>query len=88
MSTEPESLMLQMLREIRADIARIDGKMATKDDLAATQSQFGDLKADFNSLRADVASDMIALRKDLGDRIVRLRRAVVEYHTSVIGMAS
>lgn len=85
MSTEPESLILQMLREMRADMARIDGKMATKDDIAAVRSDFDELKADFSSLRADVASDMMALRKDMGDRIVGLRRAVVEYHTSVIG---
>jgi hypothetical protein len=85
MSTEPDSLILQFLREMRADIARIDGNMATKDDVAAVRSDFGELKADFNSLRADVASDVLTLRKDLGDRIVGLRRAVVEYHTSVIG---
>ena len=58
---------------------------AVKGDIATMRSEFSDLKADFNSLRADVASDMVALRKDMGDRIVGLRRAVVEYHTSVIG---
>ncbi|MCV9937566.1 hypothetical protein OIU35_14520 [Boseaceae bacterium BT-24-1] len=85
MSTEPESLILQMLREMRADMATKDDIVAVKGDIAAMQSQFGDLKADFNSLRADIASDTIGLRKELGDRIVGLRRAVVEYHTSVIG---
>jgi signal transduction histidine kinase len=44
------------------------------------------------SLRADVAADFIEMRKeivgvrkDLSEQIVGLRRAVVEYHTSVIG---
>lgn len=78
MSTEPESLILQMLRDMRAD-------MATKGDVAAMRSGFDELKSDFNSLRADVASDIISLRKELGDQIVGLRRAVIEYHTSVIG---
>lgn len=75
MSTEPESLILQMLREMRADMATKDDIATVKGDIAAMQSQFGDLKADFNSLRAEVASDMIALRKDLGDRIVDLPEA-------------
>lgn len=37
------------------------------------------------SLRADVASDLMATRKELSDQIVGLRRAVVEYHSAVIG---
>jgi hypothetical protein len=78
MSTEPESLILQMLREMRADIARLEGNVANKDDIREIQS-------DFSSLRADVAADVISLRKELGGQIVGLRRAVVEYHTSVIG---
>lgn len=85
MSTEPESLILHMLREMRADMATKDDAVAVKDNIAAMRSQFSELKADFNSLRADVASDIVTLRKDLGDQIVGLRRAVVEYHTSVIG---
>jgi hypothetical protein len=78
MATEPESPILQMLREMRAEIA-------TKNDVA-------DLRSEMNSLRADVASDLLgmqtdlkATRKELGDQIVGLRRAVIEYHTSVIG---
>ncbi len=38
-----------------------------------------------NSLRADVASDLLVMRKETSDQIAGLRRAVVEYHTSVIG---
>jgi len=44
------------------------------------------------SLRADVAADLLALEtrqeaqhKQTREQIVGLRRAVVEYHTSVIG---
>jgi signal transduction histidine kinase len=77
-SEEPESLVLHILREMRAE-------MATKNDVA-------DLRSEMRSLRADVASDLATLdakvdrtRKDLSDQIVGLRRAVVEYHTSAIG---
>ena len=92
MSTEPESLILQILRQMR-------GEMATKADLAAlrtdlraelaSKSELGalrsELKSDMHSLRADVASDLMSMRKELTDQIVGLRRAVVDYHTSVIG---
>jgi hypothetical protein len=78
MPEQPESLVLHMLREMREN-------MATKDDIA-------ELRSDMHSLRADVAADIHGLdakidttRKDLSDQIVGLRRAVVEYHSAVIG---
>jgi hypothetical protein len=89
MSTEPESLILLMLRDMRAD-------MATKGDVMALRSDFDDLKSelksDIHSLRADVASDILGVqadiqktRKELGEQITGLRRSVMEYHSSVIG---
>lgn len=69
---EPDNLILPILREMRGDIA--------------------DLRSEMRSLRADVASDIHGLdakvdatRHDLSDQIVGLRRAVVEYHSTVIG---
>ena len=39
-----------------------------------------------HSLRADMAADLLATRKDLGEQIVGFALAlVIEYHTSVIG---
>jgi hypothetical protein len=87
MSGEPENLVLELLRGLCADIARVDAK------LDGTKAE---LKGDMRSLRADVASDLAtmqakndaehkATRKQLGDQIVGLRRAVVEYHSVVIG---
>lgn len=76
MSDEPESLVLQLLRDMRAEMG----------DMRA------EIKSDMHSLRADVAADFIEVRreiagarKEMGEQIVGLRRAVVEYHTSVIG---
>ncbi len=80
MSDDPDNLVLHLLREMRADMAN----MATKDDLAKMASK-DDLRYEINSLRADVASDLITTRKEFSEQIVGLRRAVVEYHTSVIG---
>ena len=85
MSAEPESLILQLLRDMRAEIGGVRADMADLRSVAATKTDIADLRSEMTSLRADVASDMIDLRKDLSEQIVGLRRAVVEYHTSVIG---
>lgn len=68
MAEAPESPILQLLRDMRAEVA------------------------ESRALRADVASDLMALdakvdatRKDLSEQIARLRGAVIEYHTSAIG---
>jgi hypothetical protein len=89
MAGEPENLVLELLRGIRAEVAEIQSQMATKAELAQLRA---DLKADMNSLRADVASDLLTLRaevkadfKAMGDQVAGLRRAVFEYHSSVIG---
>src|SRR5271165_7569871 len=85
MSEEPESLILQILREMRAELA-------SKSDLNELRAEVGDIrtevagvKSDMRSLRADVASDLLATRKELSEQIVGLRRAVIDYHTSVVG---
>lgn len=89
MSDEPDSLILRLLREMRAEIGDMRGDivdiraiMATKNDLAEVRAE---LRSEINSLRADVASDIALLRKDVGDQIAGLRHAVTQYHSSVIG---
>ena len=89
MTEEPASLILELLRQMRAelgdvrsDISDVRKDMATKADLASLRA---DVAADMHTLRADVASDILTTRKDIGEQIVGLRRAVIDYHTSVIG---
>jgi hypothetical protein len=89
MSPEPESLILRLLRDMRAEIGDVRAEigdmraeMATKSDLAELRTE---LKSDMHSLRADVASDFVVTRKEYTEQIAGLRRAVIEYHTSVIG---
>jgi phage shock protein A len=79
---QPENLVLQLLRDMRGDIADVRQKMATKDDVADLRSE---IHSELHSLRADVASDLLTTRKELSEQIVGLRRAVVEYHSAVIG---
>ena len=85
MSTEPDNLVLQLLRDMRAEMADRRAEMVTKADIA-------DLRSDMGSLRADVASDFVetrreiaGVRKEPGEQVVGLRRAVIEYHTPAIG---
>jgi uncharacterized coiled-coil DUF342 family protein len=89
MAGEPENLVLELLRAIRGEIADIKSVMATKSDLS-------DVRAEINSLRADVASDLLAMqaKSDAEHKATRdavraqvdgLRRQVFEYHSSVIG---
>jgi hypothetical protein len=84
-SEQPDNLVVHILREIRAEMAGVRSEMVTIRETMAT-------KDEIQSLRADVASDIATLdakidrtRKDLSDQIVGLRRAVVEYHTTVVG---
>ena len=74
-------------------------ELATKADLNSMRSEVGviksdmdalrsELKSDMHTLRADVAADILSTRKELGEQIMGLRRAVMDYHTSVIGHGS
>ena len=86
MSPEPDSLILELLRGMRAEM----GDMRA--DMSEVRSEIGDIRAemvvksDMQSLRADVAADLLTEHKQTpAEQIVGLRRAIVEYHTSVIG---
>ncbi len=72
--------MLELLRNIRADVARVDKKVDTKVAAAIL-----DVRSEIQSLRADVAADFVAVRREMGEQIAGLRRAVVEYHSAVLG---
>ncbi len=84
---EPENLVLQLLREMRSDFEQVDRKVDKLGaDLRSEMNSLGaDLRSEMQSLRADMASDLLTTRKELGEQIVGLRRAVVEYHSAVIG---
>ena len=80
MTEEPESLILELLRQMRAELGDV------RSDVSRASRRLGaEVESDMHSLRADVASDLLSTRKELSEQIVGLRRAVIEYHTSVIG---
>jgi hypothetical protein len=75
-SREPQSLVLELLRNVRADVACVEDN----------------LQSEIRSLRADVAADLVVLnaridtaRKETSEQIAGLRRAVVEHHSAVLG---
>ena len=83
--TEPDNLVLQLLREMRGDIAGIRSDIVDIRATMATKEELADLRSEVHSLRADVASGLLTLERRLSDKIAGLRRAVVEYHSSAIG---
>ncbi len=85
MSTEPDKLVLQLLREMRVELGDMRADMATKADIADLRSEMGSLRADVASDFIEVRREIVGIRKELGEQVVGLRRAVIEYHTSVIG---
>ena len=85
MTEEPASLILELLRQMRAELATKTDLASVRAEVAGLRSGVAEVKSDMHSLRADVAADILSTRKELSDQIVGLRRAVIEYHTSVIG---
>ena len=87
MVEEPDNLVLQHLRSLRADIAEVKAELK-----AEINSLRADMSSEINSLRADVASDFVnvnkeiaGLRKETREQIVGVRRALTEYHSAVVG---
>ncbi len=78
LAEQHENLVLEHLRALRKDLGDVKSEMRTMKAETAT-------KSDLHSLRADVASDLMTMQKDTRDQIVGLRRAVIEYHSAVVG---
>ena len=85
MAGQPDNIVIEHLRGLRADIRDVKGEMQTLNGEVQTLKADMATKSDLHSLRADVASDMLTTQKDTRDQIVGLRRAVVEYHSAVVG---
>ena len=92
---QPDNMVLELLRGLRTEIGGLKADVrSVKDELQATREEMA-TKADLNSLRADVASDLLimrketreeiaALRKETREQIVGVRRALTEYHSAVV----
>ena len=87
--SEPENLTLKLLRDIREDmvtkkdLAEIRNEL--KNDVSGVKGGLDDLRSDLNSLRADVASDMILMENRLSERISHVNSAVIQYHSTTVG---
>ncbi len=87
MADEPDNLILQQLRAMRAEIADSHAQLRGGMNLLRDE-----LKGDMLSLRTDVAADLLAMQakneaehKATREQVAGLRRAVVEYHSAVLG---
>ena len=72
MNAEPDNLVLQLLREMRMEIANLRGDM---------NSLRADVAADFISFEARQAKE----HKHTREQIEGLRREVGQYHASIAG---
>ncbi|HWY83885.1 MAG TPA: hypothetical protein VNY10_18520 [Roseiarcus sp.] len=85
MTEEPASLILELLRQMRAELGDVRSDIGdARSDISQVRADMA-TQSDLRTLRADVAADLLTTRKELGEQIVGLRRAVIDYHTSVIG---
>ena len=85
MTEEPTSLILELLRQMRAELGDVrSGVSEVRSDVSQIRADMA-TQSCLRTLRADVAADILMARKELSEQIVGLRRAVVDYHTSVIG---
>ena len=79
------SLILELLRQMRAELGDVRSDISdVRSDISQVRADMA-TQSDLRTLRADVAADLLTTRKELGEQIVGLRRAVIDYHTSVIG---
>jgi phosphoenolpyruvate-protein kinase (PTS system EI component) len=87
--TEPENLVLVLLREMRAEMkaefASVRSEMATKTELSESKTGLAELRSEMRSGFANVASDLLDLEKRLNDQTKVLRRSVFELHSTIIG---
>jgi hypothetical protein len=85
MTEEPASLILELLRRMCAELGDVrSGINEVKSDISQIRADTA-TQSDLTTLRADVGAAMLTTRRELGDQIVGLRRAVIDYHASVIG---
>lgn len=85
MAGQPENLVIEHLRALRKDVGGVKSEMQTvKAEMQTLKAEMA-TKSDLHSLRADVASDLLTMQKDTRDQIVGLSRAMVEYHSAVLG---
>ena len=83
MTIEPENLVLQLLRGLRSDMAKLEAKLEAKVD----ETKAG-LTAEINSLRADMLAFQIAtLQKQISEQLEDLRLTIVDYHSAVVKQA-
>jgi hypothetical protein len=92
MANEPENLVLELLRGMRADITSVEADVEFIRSQTAKTVTKDELASEIRSLRADVAADLLAMQeknnaehKATREMVVGLRRAVMDYNSSFIG---
>ena len=62
MTEEPASLILELLRQMRAELATKADLDSVRAEVAGARSEVAEVKSDMHTLRADVAADILSAR--------------------------
>ena len=88
MTEEPASLILELLRQMRAELGDVRSDISPGRTDMATTADFASLRADIGSdmraLRADIAADILTTRRELSEQIRGLRQTVIDYHATAL----
>jgi hypothetical protein len=95
MPDEPDNLVLELLRGIRADVTEIRAEVTDMRSVLGTHgSRLSQLETSLKTFAHHVASDFLVLQAKMEaenqrtrDQLVGLRRMVADYHSSYWGMA-
>ena len=68
MTEEPAGLILELLRQMRAELATKDDLESVPAEVSGVRSEVADVKSDMHSLRADVAADIQTTRRNSANR--------------------
>jgi hypothetical protein len=68
MTEEPAGLILELLRQMRAELATKDDLESVRAEVSGVRSEVADVKSDMHSLRADVAADIQTTRRNSANR--------------------
>jgi hypothetical protein len=84
MTGEQASLILEILRQMRAELATRADPAFFGSAVGVIKSDTGALRSDAGSPRAALAADFRETRKDLSEQIEGLRQTVIDCHTMAL----
>ena len=84
MTEEPASLILELLRQMRAELGDVRSDMGhVKSDISEMRAHMA-TQLNLTNLRANIAADILTTRKELSEQITGLRQTVIDYQAMAL----